>query len=420
MPAPPAPASAPLSASPNAAEVVLTFLESVGRRSEAELYLRLFRKLPKESFAVIAPGGPVLREGVGALVEQLHFLGELGLFAPLVLGLFDPESAAAGAERLARRLPAAGLSHTLHAANEPDLAQSLVSDLRSERFPIVSFGPEPGTGTAQRLLALAELARRLDTRKVVLLRRRGGIPSRADRPIVLGPGHTLSASGGWVSVINLRTDHEALLAAKRFGKRDLELIAGADTLLDAVGSSSLLVSVTSPLNLLKELFTVKGAGTLIKTGTEIERRDAYTEQDVARLRPLLEESFGRTLAPDFFERRPLAVYIESSYRGAAILHAATPAPYLSKFAVLPEAQGEGIGHDLWHAIERDFPRIFWRARPNNPIAVWYQSECDGMLRRPGWNVYFRGLEPERVPELVAHAEAMPPDFVGPKEAPGSL
>jgi hypothetical protein len=35
-------------------------------------------------------------------------------------------------------------------------------------------------------------------------------------------------------------------------------------------------------------------------------------------------------------------------------------------------------------------------------------------------VYFRGLEPERVPELVAHAEAMPPDFVGPKEAPGSL
>lgn len=420
MPAPLAPASAPLSASPSAAEVVLTFLESVGRRSEAELYLRLFRKLPKESFALIAPGGPVLREGVGTLVEQLHFLGELGLFAPLVLGLFDPESAAAGAERLARRLPAAGLSHTLHAANEPDLAQSLVSDLRSERFPIVSFGPDPGVGTEHRLMALAELARRLDTRKVVLLRRRGGIPSRADRPIVLGPGHTLSASGGWVSVINLRTDHHALLAAKRFGKRDLELITGADTLLDAVGSSSLLVSVTSPLNLLKELFTVKGAGTLIKIGTEIERRDAYTEEDVTRLRPLLEESFGRTLAPDFFDRPPLAVYIESSYRGAAILHAAAPAPYLSKFAVLPEAQGEGIGHDLWHAIERDFPRIFWRARPNNPIAVWYQSECDGMLRRPGWNVYFRGLEPERVPDLVAHAEAMPPDFVGPKEAPGSL
>ena len=42
--------------SPDAAGVVLTFLESVGRRSEAELYLKLFRELPKESFAIIAPG----------------------------------------------------------------------------------------------------------------------------------------------------------------------------------------------------------------------------------------------------------------------------------------------------------------------------------------------------------------------------
>jgi acetylglutamate kinase len=270
-------------------------------------------------------------------------------------------------------------------------------------------------------LALAALARSLDTRKIVLLRRRGGIPARGDRPLVLRPGHTLSASGGWVSVINLRTDWSALQLTKRFAKRDLELVESAEGILNGIGSSSVLVSVTSPLNLLKELFTVKGAGTLIKAGTAIERRNDYGSVDLARLRQLLEESFGRTLAPDFFQRAPLAVYLEASYRGAAILHDASPAPYLTKFAVLPEAQGEGIGHDLWHALERDFPRIFWRARPENPIATWYQSECDGMLRRPGWNIYFRGLEPERVAELVAHAEAMPSDFVVPKEAAsGSL
>jgi GNAT superfamily N-acetyltransferase len=397
---------------------VLTFLESVGRRSEAELYLRLFRKLPKESFALIAPGGPVVREGGGALVEQLHFLAELGLYAPLVLGLFDPESAAAGAERLFKRLPAAGLLPTLHDADEPELVERLRGELRSERLPIVTFLPDPNRGLNERLAALAELARGLDTRKIVLLRRRGGIPARADRPIQLAPGHTLSASGGWVSVINLRTDREPLLAAKRFGKRDLELIEAAHTLVRAVGMSSLLVSLTSPLNLLKELFTVKGAGTLIKAGTEILRRDSYAEVDTGRIRQLLEESFGRPLAPDFFERPPLAVYCEASYRGAAILHAKPPAPYLTKFAVMPEAQGEGIGHDLWHALERDFPRIFWRARPENPIAAWYQTECDGMLRRPGWNIYFRGLEPELIPELVVHAEGIPSDF-SPKDAPAS-
>lgn len=422
MPAPPAQAASfPLNASPNAAEVVLTFLESVGRRSEAELYLRLFRKLPKESFALIAPGGPVLREGVGALVAQLNFLSDLGLFAPLVLGLFDPESAAAGAERLVKRLPGAGLSPTLHDSREPDLADQLRADLRSERLPIVTFLPDPAAGLEDRLSALAELARALDTRKIVLLRRRGGIPARGDRPMQLAPGHTLSASGGWVSVINLRTDRDALLAGKRLGKRDLQLVEGANTLLAALGSSSVLVSVTSPLNLLKELFTVKGAGTLIKAGTEIIRSADYAALDVARLRQLLEESFGRPLAPDFFDRPPLAVYYEASYRGAAILHAAPTAPYLTKFAVMPEAQGEGIGHDLWHALERDFPKIFWRARPENPIAVWYQSECDGMLRRPGWNVYFRGIEPERIPELVSYAELIPSDF-SPKDAPaaGSL
>jgi len=407
-----------VNASPNAAEVVLTFLESVGRRSEAELYLRLFRKLPKESFALIAPGGPVVREGGGALVEQLHFLAELGLYAPLVLGLFDPESAAAGAERLFKRLPSAGLSPTLHDADEPELVETLRRELRSERLPIVTFLPDPNRGLNERLAALAALAHGLDTRKIVLLRRRGGIPARADRPIQLAPGHTLSASGGWVSVINLRTDREPLLAAKRLAKRDLELIEGAHTLVRAVGMSSLLVSLTSPLNLLKELFTVKGAGTLIKAGTEILRRDSYAEVDTGRIRQLLEESFGRPLAPDFFEQPPLAVFFEASYRGAAILHSKPPAPYLTKFAVMPEAQGEGIGHDLWHALERDFPRIFWRARPENPIAAWYQAECDGMLRRPGWNIYFRGLEPEVIPELVVHAEAIPSDF-SPKDEPAS-
>ena len=66
----------------NPADVVLTFLESVGRRAEAELYLRLFRQLPKESFALIAPaltphdslgGGHValqLTQQVGAVARR--------------------------------------------------------------------------------------------------------------------------------------------------------------------------------------------------------------------------------------------------------------------------------------------------------------------------------------------------------------
>lgn len=398
--------------------MVLTFLESVGRRSEAEFYLRLFHKLPKESFALIAPGGPVVRYGAGALVEQLRLLAELDLFAPLVLGLFDPESAAASVERLGRTLPSVGLVTSVHAMGEANLAETIRAELRAERVPLLVFSAS-GSTLDGRLRELAELARALDTRKVVLLRRRGGIRARGDRPIELGAGHTLATSGGWISVINLRTDRTALLASRRIGKRDVELVESANTLIGALGSSSLLVSVTSPLTLLRELFTVKGAGTLIKPGTAIERRNSYAELDVARLRQLLEESFGKPLAPGFFDRAPLAVYYEVAYRGAAIVHDEPEAPYLTKLAVLPEAQGEGIGADLWHAMLRDFPSLFWRSRPNNPITPWYQSVCDGMLRRPGWDVYFRGVAAEVIPKIVARAEALPPDFGSGNEAGGN-
>ncbi|HET9934189.1 MAG TPA: hypothetical protein VFQ35_25980, partial [Polyangiaceae bacterium] len=148
----------PPPAAPSAAEVVLTFLESVGRRSEAELYLRLFHKLPKESFAVIAPGGPVVRHGVGAFVEQLRFLGDLDLFAPVVLGLFNPEGAAAGAERLVKRLPVVGLEATPHEMGEPDLAERVRSELRKERVPVVHFRVQEGVTFQARLQALASLS----------------------------------------------------------------------------------------------------------------------------------------------------------------------------------------------------------------------------------------------------------------------
>jgi acetylglutamate kinase len=87
-----------------------------------------------------------------------------------------------------------------------------------------------------------------------------------------------------------------------------------------------------------------------------------------------------------------------------------PGAYLSKFAVEPDAQGEGIGNDLWQAILRDFPQLFWRTRPDNPINPWYQSVCDGMLRLQSWNVYWRGIAAEKIPDLVERAQMLPGDF----------
>jgi acetylglutamate kinase len=406
--------TAPAAQAPTPADVVLTFLESLGRRSEAELYLKLFRKLPKESFAIIAPGPQVVRYGLGSLVEQIKFLADLDLFAPVVLGLFDPATAAASAERLVKRLGASGIVPLPHSMDEPDLVDRLRSELRRERVPVVHFMAEDTqNGLERRIERLGELAHALDTRKLVLLRRRGGLGLRGDEPLELAPGHALPSLGGWISVVNLRTDRGALAQSKRLPKRDGELLECAARLIDRVEPNPLLVSVASPLNLMRELFTVKGAGTLIKRGTAVERRDGYEGVDVARLAALVEASFGRSLSPDFFEKPPLAVLLDAEYRGAAILHPAEPAPYLSKFAVLPEAQGEGIGYDLWQALSRDFPSFFWRTRHDNPVLTFYLGVADGMARTARWYVLWRGLPPALIPNAIAEAEARPTDFVQP-------
>jgi hypothetical protein len=395
---------------PNPADVVLTFLESVGRRAEAELYLRLFRELPKESFAIIAPGQQVLRQGVGALVEQIRFLADLDLFAPILLGLFDPGLAASAAERVARRVAAAGLVPYVHAADEQDLVERLRVELRAERIPIVHFTERAGDSLELRLTRVSEITRGLDTRKVVLLRRRGGLAPRGDRPLELGPGHLVPSLGGWISVVNLRADYAALVASKRLPKRDGELLDVAARLIEQTAPNPLFVSVASPLNLMKELFTVKGAGTLVKRGTPIVRHGSYDDIDLPRLRTLIEASFARPLVRDFFERPPLAVYLDEHYRGAAIVHTAGAAPYLTKFAVEPQAQGEGMGNDLWQALARDFPSFYWRTRHDNPILGWYFNMADGMVRTSRWYVLFRGVEPVRIPDVVAEADARPSDF----------
>jgi hypothetical protein len=177
-------ASAPVSA---AAEAVLTFLESVGRRSEAEFYLRLFLKLPKESFGIIAPGATVIRSGLGSLVEQLKFLADVGLYAPVVLGLFDPERGAQSSERLVKRLPPTGMEPCPHVMGEANLAEQLRAELRAERLPVVHFRVVEGQTVEDRLNELGVLAKALDTRKFVLLRRRGGRSARAHGKRELAP-----------------------------------------------------------------------------------------------------------------------------------------------------------------------------------------------------------------------------------------
>lgn len=394
---------------PATAEAVLTFLESVGRRSEAELYLRLFRELPRESFAIVAPESSLVRQSGASIAEQLRFLADLGLFAPVVMGLLEPAQAKVATDRLLRRLRAAGLEAAVYDLPQPDLADALRAELRNCQVPVMCF-TEPGISLEERFAIVGRLARELGSRKLVLLRHKGALGAGLERRLELAPGQPLQMSSDGISVINLRTDFELLGQRGLLLADDLELLKGVSSLLNSEWVAALQASVTAPLALLRELFTTRGAGTLIKRGTAIERAEHYADVDQERLRSLLEFSFGKPLVSDFFSHPLTALHYEPAYRAAAIIEPSPVAPVLSKFAVDPVAQGEGMGRDIWQAFARENPRFIWRARTHNPICSWYAWQCDGLMRAGKWTVYWRGVDAADIPAVVSEMLARPEDF----------
>ena len=375
-------------------DVVLRFLESTGRPSEARLYLDLFRAHPREEFAAIAIDANVMSGAADAVVQDLRFLAALDLYPTVVLGIFQPADAAAHARLLRRHLEAEGVGVEDLPAGEPGLAGRVRAAGRAGRVPVVVFEPAAGTQPADRLARLGVLLRELQTRKLLFLHRPGG----------------LRQGGVLVPLVNLTIDVPTLAASKEISRKEALILEGARRLCEEAAPLPFTVAITSPLNVLRELFTVKGAGTLLRRGARIVRRDGWDGVDMARLRELLASSFGRPPREAFLRTAPSRVYLEEAYRGCAILVDTPLGAYLTKFAVSPEAQGEGIARDLWEAFAADAPVVFWRARRTNPISEWYVKLCEGLVRVPEWTVYWKGLAAEAIPRAIEWAVKQPVDI----------
>lgn len=390
---------------PSVGETLVQFLQSVGQRSEAELYLRVFRGVPRGRFAFIVPTLSVLEESMGTLSEQVAFLRDLGLFPSIVLGV-TARAEAGLAQDLAEALKEAGAPSEVIAVGAEDAYERAERALAKERLPLFTLST---TGFSQ----LEALATHMRPKKIVVLRLVGGLGPHQMARFELTPGHFLDARKTGLGVISLRSDLEALANSNVLTEDELQWLRRCRGLLDALaGERTTLttVSFASPLSLLRELFTVRGDGTLVKLGAPIVAYDGYQELDRERLEDLLKKSFQRRVRPDFWDRAPERVLLERGYRGVAILEHGARGSFLSKFAVLPVARGEGLGQDLWWAVAKETPRVYWRARPDNPINAWYATVCDGMHRGDLWHVFWRGIEASQIAEIIADAEARPKDF----------
>jgi hypothetical protein len=344
-------------------ELLVRFLAAVGPATEAEFYLRRFRSDARRPFAVVVLDASTAGAALERCAYDLRVLARLGLY-PVVLH----EPARGRREEVVAHLtcdevPYRAIEDGWDAQDEP--WEAFFAACRDERVAVAAAGAA----------VLPSLVRALGPVKIVFLD--PSAPLRDD-------------SGEPVSTVNFAVDSEGLSRSGALTPAQRTWVAGLAELFAAAGHR-FTVSLTTPESLLRELFTARGAGTLVKRGGAVLSWRDLRDIDVERLHGLLEEAFGRRLDRAFFDQPVERVYIEEHYEAGAVLTRQEGMVYLDKFAVTTGARGEGTARDLLRALRSDYPVIFWRSRPGNPINGWYLRHCDGMLRAGSWFVFQIGM-----------------------------
>jgi acetylglutamate synthase len=152
---------------------------------------------------------------------------------------------------------------------------------------------------------------------------------------------------------------------------------------------------------------------LVRRGERVFQFDSWEGVDRARMRTLIESSFGRTLVDDYFDRTtPYRIYVSENYRAAMILTNEDGLIYLDKFAVLDDAQGEGLGRAVWLVMREENPALFWRSRHGNQINHFYYAESDGCYKQERWKVFWYGLDGfDTIARCVDHCAVRQPTLV---------
>ncbi|TBR39907.1 MULTISPECIES: acetylglutamate kinase [Dyella] len=429
-------------------KTIVRLLSSMGSAKEIQQYLKRFSQLDAKRFAVVKVGGAVLRDDLPALTSSLTFLQQVGL-TPIVLHgagpQLDEELSAAGIEKQtvnglrvtspkalaivrkvfqeqnlrlvealqtmdtrATSVPSGVFTSTYLDQDVYGLVGKVSSinlapieaSLRAGSIPVIASLGETEEGQILNInadFAANELVRMLQPYKIVFLTGTGGL---------------LDDKGKVIDSINLSTEYEHLMAQPWInGGMRVKIEQIADLLSGLPLTSS--VSITRPSELAKELFTHKGSGTLVRRGEKVLRYDDWDGIDLDRMRTLIESSFGRALLPDYFSRtKPYRIYVSENYRAAMILTQEEGLAYLDKFAVLDDAQGEGLGRAVWQVMREENPQLFWRSRRGNAVNPFYDAECDGALKQPRWKVYWYGIDDFKTIEwCVAHCGTRLPTLV---------
>lgn len=432
----------------NTRQTIVRLLSAMGSAKEIQQYLKRFSQLDAKRFAVVKVGGAVLRDELNDLTSSLTFLQQVGL-TPIVLHgagpQLDEELQAAGITKqtvnglrvtspkalgIVRRVFQQQNLRLVEALQAMDTRATSVpsgvfmssfldkdvygmvgkvdsinlapieASLRAGSIPVIASLGETDEGQFLNInadFAANELVRVLQPYKIVFLTGTGGL---------------LDDQGQIIDSINLSTEFEHLIQQPWInGGMRVKIEQIADLLQSLPLTSS--VSITRPSELAKELFTHKGSGTLVRRGEKVFRFESWEGVDQARMRGLIESSFGRKVVDDYFARtKPYRIYVSENYRAAMILTNEDGLIYLDKFAVLDDAQGEGLGRAVWQVMREENPQLFWRSRHGNTINHFYYAESDGCYKQERWKVFWYGLDGfDMIARCVEHCATRQPTLI---------
>ncbi len=370
-------------------ELVIRSLSAVGAEREAKFYADVFAAQEPERFALIVLDPRCLKNPLlEALISNLRILSDLNLTPVLLIGALDSDRTTVKflSQRLAKELEGVGVrSRKLNTASY-GLFPEIRKITKQGQMPILEFT------NMQQAVDLKGVVKELQPAKVIFLQPSGGLSINGDR----------------IAVVNVDNMDERL-SDENLSKGQLIFKRLVMELLTSPMNNSVYI-MASPLNLLRELFTTRGSGTLMRRGAPLIVTDSLAGLDHARLSASILSSFGKSLNAAFFNHEIRSAIIERDYRGGAIMTDLGGMPYLSKFWVTREARGEGIARDIWQAAIVNQPKIFWRSRENNSFNDWYMRVCHGMQMVEGWRVFWRGLETNDISVAVTAASAAPEDF----------
>ena len=370
-------------------ETVLKSLSAVGAEHEAKFYADLFSRQDPETFAMIVLDPRCLKDPLlEALVAALRILSNLQLSPTLVVGAMEDArtSVKFQAQRLSKDLGKSGVRSLKLNTATYGLIKEVRKVARSGKIPILEMTDRRGK------MNLAGLATALQPKKIIFLQPSGGLSQNGIR----------RANLTVADLPDFMTSETFSAGQVRFLDCVMELESSAEARRSYV--------IASPLNLLGELFTTRGTGTLIRRGIDFETGNAFEDFEKSKLTRALETAFDKRLKPTFYGTPLYAGFVESEYSGGALFKEQAGLPYLSKFFVTREARGDGIARDIWNVACEDVPSFLWRSRMGNPFNSWYMRKCDGMQRSGDWRIFWKGLEAADIGGAIAAAASAPDDF----------